>query len=70
MSDRMKSLFRHGILEGQDAMASELAEAGIGTSVDNKQWGCERNCGYTGVFDDVAEHEKTCEYRESNAEGQ
>jgi hypothetical protein len=26
-------------------------------------WGCEYNCGFSGVFDDVSKHEATCDLR-------
>ena len=57
-------------LEEAKSMLSDGAGADAPAS-DNNLWGCEWNCGYKGAsYDDVAEHEKTCKYRESNAEDQ
>ena len=46
-----------------DNSQGELSVNGADESIASASWGCEFGCGFKGVFDEVAEHEKTCTLR-------
>jgi hypothetical protein len=46
-----------------DNSQGELSFNGADESIASAGWCCEFGCGFKGVFDEVAEHEKTCTLR-------